>query len=205
MPVLTHGEYNEYYFDGGSHSLSHNAGYTYYRRWFRNDPGNFPESSGGDGANNFGDMASALHGRFNINSKVLILGSAKGYIVHDLRNLGVEAYGIDVSQYAYDQADPEVQPYLTVTDALTYLKTLKQNSMTYIFSRWLLCCIADADIPELVAEMNRVSRNQVHIIMRYPNPLYYTVHTTQEWLDLFDWDVGTILVPSQDWTGYLRK
>ena len=205
MSVLTHAEYNEYYFDGADHLLSHEAGYTKYNRWFRNDPGRFPESSGGDEANDFGDYATALHGRFNINSNVLILGSAKGYIVHDLRNLGVEAEGCDVSQYAYDQADLEVQPYLTVADALTYLNTLKKNSFTYIFSRWFLCCIDDTDMPELITAMADVARNLVHIVMMHPNPLYYTVHTPQEWLDLFDWPTGTIIVPSNDWSDYRRK
>jgi hypothetical protein len=61
MPVLEPSEYNQYYFDGANHSLSHNAGYTKYERWRRNDPGRFPEDTG----EFFSDVASALRGRFN--------------------------------------------------------------------------------------------------------------------------------------------
>jgi hypothetical protein len=43
---------------------------------------------------------------------VFDLGCAKGFLVEALRTLGVEAYGIDVSDYAIELADPSVRPYL---------------------------------------------------------------------------------------------
>jgi hypothetical protein len=43
---------------------------------------------------------------------VFDIGCAKGFLVKALRNLGVEAYGIDVSDYAIELADPSVRSYL---------------------------------------------------------------------------------------------
>lgn len=43
---------------------------------------------------------------------VFDIGCAKGFLVKALRSLGVEAYGIDVSDYAIELADPGVRPYL---------------------------------------------------------------------------------------------
>jgi len=40
---------------------------------------------------------------------VLDLGCAKGYLVHALRQLGVSAYGEDISEYALDNCHPNVE------------------------------------------------------------------------------------------------
>lgn len=44
--------------------------------------------------------------------KVLDFGCAKGYLVKGLRLLHREAYGVDISKYAIDQAPSEIRPYL---------------------------------------------------------------------------------------------
>lgn len=201
MPVLTHAEYDQAYFDGEVGSLSHNAGYTSYSRWVRRDPGLFPEDTG----ELFSDYASMLHGRFNANQQFIELGSAYGYIVQGARALGVEAWGVDVSQYAYDQADTEVQPYLIVQDALSWLIEQKRNQWDICFTRWFMCCFNDTQAAELIVEMNRVFKQQIHIFMPAINEAYYNKHTVQEWHDNFDWEVGTILVPDNKFTEYLIK
>ncbi len=43
---------------------------------------------------------------------VLDVGCAKGFLVRDLRKSGIHAYGIDVSEYALSDANPEIKPYL---------------------------------------------------------------------------------------------
>ena len=48
-----------------------------------------------------------------IDDTVLDFGCAKGYIVHALRLLGYEAYGVDISEYAISQAPKEVNGYVT--------------------------------------------------------------------------------------------
>ena len=48
---------------------------------------------------------------------VLDVGCAKGYLVRALRERGVDARGIDISEYAIECADQETRPYLRVLEA----------------------------------------------------------------------------------------
>lgn len=51
----------------------------------------------------------------------LDVGCAFGYLVKGLRELGVDAYGIDISEYALDKADEDVKPYLAKGDFIAGL------------------------------------------------------------------------------------
>ena len=46
---------------------------------------------------------------------VVDIGCAKGYVVKALRWLGREAYGVDISSYAIEHADPEIATYVSTT------------------------------------------------------------------------------------------
>ena len=103
MALLEPNEYDASYFDGANEALQHNAGYSKYQRWYRND------------SEFWLDKASGWVNHLVLaNKKVLELACAKGFMVQDMRDAGVDAYGRDVSQYCYDEADVNVQPYLTV-------------------------------------------------------------------------------------------
>ena len=53
---------------------------------------------------------------------VLDIGCAYGLLVETLRHKGVEAYGVDVSDYAIQQARPDLKDFLTVASILKPLK-----------------------------------------------------------------------------------
>jgi ubiquinone/menaquinone biosynthesis C-methylase UbiE len=59
------------------------------------------------------------HYRLADNASVLDVGCAKGFMLHDLKQLmpGVRIAGIDVSTYALENAPPEVRPFLRLGDA----------------------------------------------------------------------------------------
>ena len=59
--------------------------------------------------------AEALVERFDPKS-VLDIGCAKGYLVYAFRELGIEAYGVDMSEYATSQSPPEIRDYLLNAD-----------------------------------------------------------------------------------------
>lgn len=60
----------------------------------------------------------ALAYKFMFNPiRALVVGCALGYLVQALREVGVEAYGVDISRWAIDHADETVKPYLTRGDA----------------------------------------------------------------------------------------
>lgn len=46
--------------------------------------------------------------------RVLDFGCARGYVVKALRGLGYDAYGTDISEWAIQNADEEIRPYLNL-------------------------------------------------------------------------------------------
>ena len=50
--------------------------------------------------------------------RVLDVGCAKGFLVEALRDRGVDAFGIDVSEYAIGEVRPDIRPYCRVASAV---------------------------------------------------------------------------------------
>lgn len=177
--MLDTSEYNESYFGHGT--LKHVAGYSKYQKWFNN------------GSNNFAQMAGDILNRYAVGNKsVLVLCSAFGFLVEELRNLGVDAYGVDVSQYAYDMADESVKPFLTVADIRTHLSTYRNNEFQLIICANSLCCFTDAEVSAMVTQINRISRDQFFLIYETVNPTHYNPKTITEWKDGFAWEQGAV-------------
>lgn len=63
--------------------------------------------------NMFGGIARRIKTEINPRS-VLDAGCAMGFLVECLRNEGVEAFGIDISNYAIEHAHESIQPYVRV-------------------------------------------------------------------------------------------
>ena len=64
----------------------------------------------------FDNLASQIVKTINP-STVLDVGCAMGFLVASLRDLGVQAYGIDVSEFAIDNVREDIKPYCKVCDA----------------------------------------------------------------------------------------
>lgn len=205
MPVLQPEEYDISYFDGKKSTYTHNAGYSKYKRWNRFDNGSAdnPKESQGEF---FMDIAKELEGANALQSKrFLEIGCAKGFLVQDLNDLGVDAYGIDVSDYAINTAEdsavisrPDLADKFTVGNALDLLPTYKKGFFNVLFTRWTLECFSDDDLALLIEEMNRVTKNQqIHIIRQSLPTEYYNSKTIEEWLEM-PFSSGTILIPNEN-------
>lgn len=169
--VLNPSEYDISYFDGKDAATRHNAGYGSYKRWNRND------------SEHFKDQAATFVNQYGFTGKLLDIGCAKGFHVKDLRDLGVDAWGVDVSSYAIGEAEAAVAPYLTVADIRTHIDTYSNKEWDVIFSSRVLCCFDEADLPDLISSMNAKSKQQVHIIDESPNASFYIVHPLSWWAD----------------------
>lgn len=90
-------EYGEMYFDGPREYGY--GGYSYDGRW---------QSVAQDIVDHFG---------LKPGDKVLDVGCAKGFLVKDLRALGIDAVGVDVSQYGLDHAENEAKDHLQIASA----------------------------------------------------------------------------------------
>ena len=109
MALLLPTEYDASYFDGRLQSLAHNAGYSRYERYYH------------DETNNFDLMAVDILNRYSVGNKdILEICCAKGFLVEDLVNRGIDAFGVDVSAYAIGQANPAIASRLTVQRLLQW-------------------------------------------------------------------------------------
>ena len=50
-------------------------------------------------------------------SKILDIGCAKGFLVHEFNKLGMDSYGIDISQYAMKCSDDKIKKKLSICNA----------------------------------------------------------------------------------------
>jgi len=203
MAILQPEEYDISYFDGRKATYSHNAGYGAYERWYRKEGVNSLGEFWKDEAKKYLDTYQ-LQGK-----KVLELGCAKGFIVKDLRDMGVDAYGLDISQYAIDNCEPEAAPYLTVGDARTTLSTYKNREFDVVFSRSFMECIPEADLPSLIDDINRISKSQFHIIDEFIGEKsnaaqYYLNKPIEDWVN-YSWPRGTKLVKQENNSVILTK
>ena len=57
------------------------------------------------------------HYKLNKNDKVLDVGCAKGFLVNDLIDLGIDAYGIDISEYAINNSFEKIRNKLQIGNA----------------------------------------------------------------------------------------
>ena len=204
MAVLQPSEYDISYFDGRLSSLTHNAGYTVYNRWFRTNNDFLP--NGQSTGEFWKDMALKYNLDHSLqNKKVLEIGCAKGFVVEALRDLGVDAYGIDVSQYAISCAREDIKPFLTVADARTSLANYANREFALLYSRRTLSCMTNAEITSMVTQMNRIAVQQVHSYWPMDNPLYYNVMPIQTFIDSFAWKKGTIFVVADKYDTIYRK
>jgi SAM-dependent methyltransferase len=71
------------------------------------------DGNGAEGSRDFAGEARRIAAIPGVRS-VLDVGCAKGFLVEELRGLGLEAWGIDVSPYAISCAGPGTRPWLAV-------------------------------------------------------------------------------------------
>ncbi len=88
-------------------------------------------------------------------TRVLDVGCAKGYQVLALRREGVEAWGIDISDYAVSEAPAEVEPYLKVEE---YRKVhFPDGYFDLVLALEVLEHIPPTQIREVVRELRRLT------------------------------------------------
>lgn len=182
--VLLPSEYDESYFDGKNVAEPNPEGYHDYS------------------LNDFflADIQRFL-AQFNpatlANKKVLEIGCAKGYLVQALRNAGVDAYGIDISEYAINSAPPEIQPYVSVGDVKD-LSAYKNKEFDYVVTVRTLEVLDPADLNAAIDGISRISKSQIHIVdePEYGDTVHYNFMTLAQWAAL-PFPRGTRLISYQ--------
>ena len=103
------------------------------------------------------------HFGLSAKSSLLDVGCAKGFMLHDLRELipGITVGGIDVSEYAIENSMPDVKPFLKAADArkLPYA----DKSFDVVISINTVHNLELDDCAQALKEIERVSRGKSFI------------------------------------------
>ena len=140
-------------------------------------------------------VAKAMIEHYGIRAgdKVLDIGCGKGFLLYEISLLvpGVEIYGIDISNYAIENAKEEIKDRLQVANA-TQLP-FPDNHFDFVFSITTLHNLHNYDLDKALREMERVGkRNKYLCVESYRNEvekanlLYWQVTceafcTPEEW------------------------
>ncbi len=90
-------------------------------------------------------------------ASVLDVGCARGYLVKALRMTGVEAYGLDVSEWAIANCHPDVKPFVS--------NYLNGSHYDFVFSKDTLEHIPEPELSGLVMKLLAKCRRKMFVIV----------------------------------------
>ena len=134
-------------------------------------------------------------------SRVLDVGCAKGFMLYDMTQLipGITVRGIDVSEYAIQNAKDEVKEFLSIADARSL--PFEDNSFDVVISINTIHNLEKEECAKALQEIERVSRGKSFITVdEYRNDeekeamfawnlTAKTIMSVDEWKKFFD-EVG---------------
>lgn len=122
--------------------------------------------------------------------KVLDVGCGQGELVFWLRVLGVESWGIDVSEYAIESASASIRPHLQAA-TLTALP-FADRSFDLVISFDVLEHIGEADLDRALFECQRITKRLVlhkiflgSALLAVDDPSHVSVHPADWWGERF--------------------
>jgi len=103
------------------------------------------------------------HFNLSADSKILDVGCAKGFMLHDFKQLipGISISGIDISEYAIEHAVDNVKPFIKVGNAIKL--PYEDNSFDAVISITTLHNLAKDDLAIALKEVERVSKGKSFI------------------------------------------
>lgn len=135
----------------------------------------------------------AAHYNLQPGQKVLDVGCGKGFLLYELTQVvpGIEVAGIDISQYAIDNAKEEIRPYLS--QGLAQDLAFDDRSFDLVYSITTLHNLYIYDLKKAVRHIERVSKGNSYIVVESyrnerekANLLYWQLtcecfYTPEEW------------------------
>jgi protein-L-isoaspartate(D-aspartate) O-methyltransferase len=144
-------------------------------------------------------VAQELISRYELTneSKVLDIGCGKGFLLYEVLQIlpGIDVYGVDVSDYAIQNAHPEIKKSLNVGNAIQL--DFDDCYFDLAFSINTLHNLYNYELEKALTEMQRVAKNKYLCVESYrtevekSNLIYWQVtceafNTPKEWNWLFE-------------------
>ncbi len=99
--------------------------------------------------------------KLNKGSKILDIGCAKGFLVKELNNLGMNAFGIDISKYAISKSPEPVKKKLTVSNLLSI--PFKNNTFDLVLCINTLHNLSKKNCEKGIIEILRVGKKKFYL------------------------------------------
>ena len=136
------------------------------------------------------------HYNLKLNSDILEIGCAKGFLCYEFFLKSMNITGLDISQYAVDNCIPDIKNYISVAD-ISYGLKYKDQTFDFLISKEVLPHLPPDRIPFILQEMRRVSRHAFVEIQCVENhsdkdlflkwdPTHKSIFTKKEWVTLFE-------------------
>lgn len=142
-------KFGQEYWDGERH-LGY-GGYKYDGRWRK--------------------VADAMRDHYGLKAgaRVLDVGCGKGFLLYDLTQSvpGLQVAGIDISDYAIQNAKEEVRPFLRVANANAL--PFGDKSFDFVYSITTLHNLKTFDLDKALREMERVGKKKYLCVESYRN------------------------------------
>jgi protein-L-isoaspartate(D-aspartate) O-methyltransferase len=110
--------------------------------------------------------AMAEHYGLKPGDKILDVGCGKGYLLYEFTQVvpGVEVAGIDISQYGIDNAKEEIQPSLTVGNAISL--PYEDDYFDFVVSVTTMHNLYNYELRQALQEIQRVGKSdRKHIVV----------------------------------------
>ena len=155
-------QFGKDYWDGDRHYGY--GGYTYDGRWR-------PVA-----------QAMAQHYGLKAGDRILDVGCGKGYLLYEFTQVvpGVEIVGLDVSEYAVENAKEEVKPFLRVGTAVQL--PFPDHSFDFVISINTLHNLYIYDLFKAIQEIQRVGKSKRYVLMD-------SYRNEQEKVNLMYWQI----------------
>lgn len=135
----------------------------------------------------------------NSNSSLLDVGCAKGFMLYDLTLLipNMTVSGIDISEYAIENAVEEIKPFVSVANATSL--PYEDNSFDVVISINTVHNLEREDCAKALQEIERVSRGKSFITVdAYRNE--------EEKRRMFDWNLTAKTIMSvEEWEIFFNE
>lgn len=146
-------------------------------------------------------VVSTIQKHYNLTSEssVLDVGCAKGFMLHDLAQLipGITVKGVDVSEYAIENAIENTRPHVQVADARKL--PFADKSFDVVISINTVHNLERADCAQALMEIERVSRGKAYITVD-------AYRTEEEKRRMYAWNLtGKTIMHVDEWKTFFDE
>ncbi len=139
----------------------------------------------------------AKHYQLKPGDKILDVGCGKGFLMYEFTQVvpGINVTGIDISQYAIDNAKEEIKPFIQLGNATNL--PFQDKTFDFVISITTLHNLFKYELDSALREIQRVGKNNKYVVVEsYRNErekvnlLYWQLtcrafHTPEEWEWIF--------------------